>query len=83
MRDTALHMIELTREFIIFFEWLYPGHQLLLNVDWSSNHNAIAKDALTPSNLLVGWGDKNAHKIKAKTIEVGCINPKCSEIPEE
>jgi hypothetical protein len=66
----------------VLFEWLYPGHQMLLNVDWSSNHSAIADDALTLSNLLVGWGGNNAKVPKAKKIEEGCVNPKRLEIPE-
>lgn len=72
--------MELTREFIILFEWLYPGHQLLLNVDWSSNHDAIAADVLTLSNLLVRWDGGKKTQVSSKVIEPGCANPEA--IPE-
>jgi hypothetical protein len=79
---TADHMVALTKEFMILFEWLYPDHQLLLNVDWSSNHNAIAPDALTLSNLNVGWGGKNARELLPKRIQEGCVNSNRLDIPE-
>ena len=78
---TAMHMVALTKEFLILFEWLYPGRDCLLNVDWSSNHDAIAPDALTLSNLFVGWGGKNAKVLKPQIIENGCINPNRRLIP--
>ena len=39
---TSENMNELVGEFIEMFEFLYPGHVLLLNIDWSSNHSAMA-----------------------------------------
>ena len=47
-----------------------------------SKLNESNVDALTLSNLLVGWGGNNAKVPKAKKIEEGCVNPKRLEIPE-
>lgn len=50
---------------------------------WSSNHNAIAPDALTLSNLNVGWTSKNAKILSKRIIQPGCVNPSRLAIPEE
>jgi hypothetical protein len=78
---TAAHMVELTADFTILFKWRYPGHTMLLNVDWSSNHNAVSPTALTLPNMLVGWGEKGNKEISSKKIERECVNPDRSKIP--
>ena len=50
------NMNDLIKEFIDLFEFLYPDHQMLLNMDWSSNHAAMAPDARTVGNMRVLWG---------------------------
>ena len=50
---TAEHMNMLMPEFIELFNHCYPGHQMLLNIDWSSNHSAMAPNARTLGNMRV------------------------------
>ena len=44
-------------EFIELFDLLYPGHRMLLDFDWSSNHDAMAPDVCTLTNIRVLWGE--------------------------
>ena len=53
---TAEHMNELMPEHMDLMDFLFPGHQILYNIDWSSNHSAMASDACTLSNMRVLWG---------------------------
>ena len=39
--------------FIELFNHCYPGHQMLLNIDWSSNHSEMAPNARTLGNMRV------------------------------
>ena len=50
---TSDNMNALIREYIELFEFLFPNHVMLLNMDWSSNHAAMAPDARTISNMRV------------------------------
>ena len=53
---TSKKMNELIGEFIEMFEFLYPGHVFLLNIDWSSIHSLMAPDAWTLTNMQVRAG---------------------------
>ena len=50
------NMNDLIKEFIDFFECLYPDHHMLLHMDWSSNHAAMAPYACMLGNMRVRWG---------------------------
>ena len=50
------NMNDLIKEFIDFFEFLYPNNHMIINIDWSSNHAAMAPDAHTVGNMRVLWG---------------------------
>ena len=49
-------MNKLVKEFIELFNFLYPDHTMLLNIDWSANHNSMAPDARTLTNMSVRVG---------------------------
>ena len=53
---TSENMNKLVPEYIALFNFLYPGHIMLLNIDWSANHNVMAPDAhmLTIVRICVG-----------------------------
>ena len=61
---TADDMVKLTTEFMHLFDFLYgedacgTRHEMLLNMDWSSNHSAKPKNACVISNFNVHWGGK-------------------------
>ena len=50
---TADYMNRLVPEYIVLFETCYPGHEMVLNIDWSSNHSAMSPDARTLGNMRV------------------------------
>ena len=53
---TSEHMNKFIPEYIEIFEFLYPDHVLLLNIDWSSNHSAMVPDARTLANMRLHAG---------------------------
>lgn len=71
---TAEHMVALTKEFVLLFEWTYPGCEMGLLVDYSSNHSAVAKDTLALQNMNVKWGGKGNQKLKPKKLPPGVVN---------
>ena len=66
---TAQDMVRLCGEFADLFEFLYGEdacgvrHQMLLNMDWSSNHSAKPEDACVVSNFNVNWGGREGKPI--------------------
>jgi len=52
--------MEQARDIVDAVEILYPGHQLVFEVDWSCGHNAFAPDALRVENMNVKYGGKQA-----------------------
>ena len=63
---THKEMNALVPEVIELFEFLWcglnseqsahPNHQMLMNIDWSGNHAAMAADAMCINNMRVGYG---------------------------
>ena len=57
-------MLEAVAEYLDLFDWLYGemgcgvtgGHQPIINIDWSSNHDAKADDVLAVRNFRSSWG---------------------------
>jgi hypothetical protein len=47
-------------DFVDCFEHKFPGHVLLLEVDWSSGHGKNKPDGLNVNNMNVNVGGKNA-----------------------
>ena len=78
----------LVKEFIELFEFLYPGHTMLANFDWSSNHAATASDALAVTNMNVTFGGERTvdgkvvpmPELKSFMIEQGDLGPKVPSI---
>ena len=66
---TALDMLDLCTEFTDLFDFLYGEdgcgvkHEMLLNMDWSSNHSAKPEDACVVSNFNVHWGGREGKPI--------------------
>ena len=59
-------MAALVPEWIEMMEYFFPNHQLLINVDYSSNHSAFASDARTLTNMRVFGGGER--KVGAETV---------------
>ena len=66
---TAVDMVDLCSEFTDLFDFLYGEeacgvqHEMLLNMDWSSNHSAKPEDACVVSNFNVHWGGREGKPI--------------------
>ena len=59
-------MVALVPEWIEMMEFMLPGHQFLINVDYSSNHSAFAPNARTLSNMRVTMGGER--KVGTETV---------------
>lgn len=70
--------MEQARDIVEAAEIIYPGKQLVFEVDWSCGHNAFAADALRTENMGVNWGGAQS-KLRCSIItdeDVGPHNPK-------
>ena len=84
---TSKNMNKLVAEFIKLFNLLYPSHTMLLNIDWSTNHNAMVPNArmLMLTNMRVHVGGKKTMDRKVEQMPVfkkhkltkEDIGPKC------
>ena len=54
------------------FEHLYPNHQLLLKIDWSSGHSKMKEDGLHADNMNAKYGGKQS-KLRPSVLTEGCV----------
>lgn len=66
-------------DFIDVIEILYPGMQILLEVDHSSGHLKEQSDGLMVNAMGCNWGGKATPK-RDSVIEEGCLGPALPEI---
>ena len=67
---TSENMNQLVPEFIELFNFLYPDHTMLLNIDRSANHNAMAPDARMLTNTRVRVGGERTRYEKVEQMPV-------------
>ena len=67
---TSENMNKLVPEYIALFNFLYPGHFMLLNIDWSANYNAMAPDARMLVNMCVCVGGERTRDGEVERMPV-------------
>ena len=67
---TSENMNKLVKELIELFDFLYPDHTMLLNIDWSANHNAMAPDARMLTNMRVRAGGERTRDAEVEQMPV-------------
>ena len=67
---TSENMNKLVPEYIELFNFLYPGHTMLLSIDWSANHNAMAPDARMLTNMRVRVGGERTRDGEVEQMPV-------------
>ena len=65
---TSENMNKLVAEYIELFNFLYPDHTMLLNIDWSANHNAMAPDARMLTNMRVRAGGERTRDAEVEQM---------------
>jgi hypothetical protein len=72
---TFEHFHEQTVDILDMYEALYPGAQILIEVDWSSGHSKHRDDALNVNAMAVNLGGKqkipHASKVIAEDLGEG------------
>ena len=65
---TSENMNKLVAEYIELFNFLYPDHTMLLNIDWSANHNAMAPDARMLTNMRARAGGERTRDAEVEQM---------------
>ena len=69
---TYEHFAEQTADILDMYEALYPGAQVLVEVDWSSGHAKMRDDALNVNAMAVNFGGKQSVPHASKMLP-GCL----------
>ena len=67
---TSESMNKLVLEYIELFNFLHPSHAVLLNIDWSVNHNVIASDTRMLTKMHVRVGGERTRDREVKQMPV-------------
>ena len=76
---TFEHFEKQTSDILDMYEALYPGAQILVEVDWSSGHSAHRKDALNVNAMAVNYGNGSIPH-PSKMVD-GCLGEGASLAP--
>jgi hypothetical protein len=66
---------EQVKDIIYCFNLLFPGFQLVLEVDHSSGHLKTKEDGLATRELSLGWGGKQRKMRPSVNIPADCLGP--------
>jgi hypothetical protein len=72
---------EQVKDIIYCFNIIYPGYQLVLEVDHSSGHLKTKEDGLAIRGLSLGWGGAQRLMRDSENLPAECLGPAMTDYP--